>query len=136
MPSLNRIMIMGHLGGDPDVRYLPSGAQITTFSVATTEKWTDRDTNEKRERTTWHKVDCFGGTAEFASKHLYKGQLVYVEGKQYHERIERDGVVRYFASIKCDELKPLQWRDDNSPRPTKQQPEGRPQPALDDDIPF
>jgi single-strand DNA-binding protein len=80
--GINKVIIVGNLGQDPDTRYMPSGAAVTNFTVATNESWKDKQTGEQKERTEWHKVAMFGRLAEIAAEYLRKGSQVYVEGKQ------------------------------------------------------
>lgn len=81
MASLNKVMIIGNLGKDPDVRYMPSGAAVCTFSLATNEKWKDKQTGEQQEKVEWHRIVLFGRVAEVAAEYLKKGSSCYVEGK-------------------------------------------------------
>jgi single-strand DNA-binding protein len=112
MPSYNRIEIMGHLGGDPTTKYMPSGDPVTTFSVATTEKWKDKKTGEKREDTTWHNVKMFRRQAEVAAEYLRKGSAVFIAGKQVHRKYEKDGQTRYFSEIEAREMQFLGGKSD------------------------
>ena len=84
--SVNKVILVGHLGADPEVRTLPSGGKVANFSVATSERWTDKNSGEKKERTEWHRVAVFGngesgGLAGLAEKYLKKGSAVYLEGQ-------------------------------------------------------
>lgn len=81
MASLNKVMIIGNLGKDPDTRYMPSGAAVCTFSVATNEKWKDKQTGEDREQVEWHRIVLFNRLAEIAAEYLKKGSSVFIEGK-------------------------------------------------------
>lgn len=97
--SLNKAMIIGNLGADPDVRFTNSGTPVCDLSVATNEKWKDKS-GQKQERTEWHKVTVFGKTAENCGKYLKKGRQVYVEGRIQTEQWEdRDGNKRYTTKI-------------------------------------
>lgn len=108
MASLNKAIIIGHLGKEPDTRYLPSGEAVCNFSVATSEQWKDKATGEKKELTEWHRVSAFGKLAEICGKHLTKGSLVYVEGRiQTRKWQDKDGQDRYTTEIKCDGMKML-----------------------------
>lgn len=86
MAYLNKAQIIGNLGADPEIRYLPNGQKVANFSVATTERWTDKSSGEKREHTEWHNVTLYRNLAEVAGEYLKKGSQVYVEGKQRTER--------------------------------------------------
>ena len=79
--GVNKVIIVGNLGADPDAKSMPSGNMVANFSVATTESWNDRDTGERQEKTEWHRVVFFGRIAEIADQYLKKGSQVYVEGK-------------------------------------------------------
>ena len=102
--SLNRITLLGHLGQDPVARFSNAGTAFTTFSVATTTRWRDRQTQEQREETEWHSVVCWGPLAEIASKHLHKGSQVYVEGELRTRKWERDGVQQQRAEVRARDL--------------------------------
>jgi single-strand DNA-binding protein len=99
MASLNKVMIIGNLGRDPEVSYTPSGMAITKFSVATTDARVDRNTNERTERTEWHRITVFGKTAENCGRFLAKGSQVYVEGRLQTSSYEKDGITRYSTDI-------------------------------------
>ena len=86
MAYLNKAQIIGNLGADPEIRYLPDGQKVANFSVATTERWTDKASGEKREHTEWHNVTLYRKLAEVAGEYLKKGSQVYIEGKQRTER--------------------------------------------------
>lgn len=141
---LNKAMIIGNLGGDPDMRYMPSGDAVANFSVATTEKWKDKQTGEQKEATEWHRVSCFGRLAEICGEYLRKGSKVYIEGSIQTRSYEKDGIKRYSTEIKARTMKMLDSRGDNqqggysNPNPTTGQDTSSP-PApddFDDDIPF
>ena len=133
MASLNRIQIIGQLGRDPELKYTPSGKAVATFSVATTEKWKNSAGGEESD-TQWHNIECWDKTAEFVGKHCFKGQSVFVEGRQCHESYEKDGVTKYYSKVRCRDIQPLQWRDKGD-KPQQQQ-EASSDVTLDDDIPI
>jgi single-strand DNA-binding protein len=91
MPSLNRITLIGRLGGNPDLRNTPSGRQVATFRMATNESYTDSATREKKSLVEWHDVECWGALAKTVADYLAKGRLVYVEGSLRTDRWEKDG---------------------------------------------
>ena len=97
---------MGHLGSDPESRFSPSGVAVVKASIATTEKWKDKN-GEKKERTTWHNLEIMGKRGELFAEWLKKGDAVYIEGRQHHEKSEKDGQTRYFSKIAVDDFKPL-----------------------------
>lgn len=102
MAGLNKVMIIGNLGADPELRYSPQGAAFANFSVATTDVWFDKATGEKQERTEWHKIVTFGKTAENCAKYLAKGRQIYVEGKLQTSSYEKDGQTHYITKIMAD----------------------------------
>ena len=150
--GINKVIIVGNLGQDPDTRYMPSGAAVTNFTVATNEAWKDKQTGEQKERTEWHKVAMFGRLAEIAAEYLRKGSQVYVEGKLRTRKWQgQDGQDRYTTEIIADEMQMLGGRGGaggggsfgggGEPGGSGQQGGGSapPQPGpddFDDDIPF
>jgi single-strand DNA-binding protein len=160
MASLNKVILIGNLGADPETRYAPSGDAICNLRIATTETWKDKSTGEKREATEWHRVAMFGRLAEIAAQYLRKGSQVYIEGRlQTRKWQDKDGQDRYTTEIRADEMKMLGGRaggdapmgrqdaggyDDAQPqrqRPAPQQPAAKPAESggfgnFDDDIPF
>lgn len=108
MASINKVIIVGNLGADPEVRYTPNGDQIASIRVATTEYWKDRNTGERQERTEWHRISLFGRTAETAGKYLKKGSQVYIEGRlRTRKYTGNDGIERYATDIHCDNMQML-----------------------------
>lgn len=106
--GVNRVILLGHLGADPEVKYLPSGVAIATMSLATSEQWKDKQTGEKQERTEWHRIKFFGRLAEIAGEYLRKGSQVYVEGSLRTDKYtDKDGIERYTTNIICSELQML-----------------------------
>ena len=108
--SLNKVTLIGNLGRDPELRNLQSGSQVCNFSVATTEKWNDKATGEKREATEWHRISTFGKLAGVCAQYLSKGSLVFVEGKIKSNNYEKDGVTHYGYNITANEIKFLDSR--------------------------
>jgi single-strand DNA-binding protein len=105
--GINKVILVGNLGNDPDVRYSQSGAAITTISVATSDSWTDKN-GEKQERTEWHRVKFFGKLAEIAGEYLKKGRQVYVEGALRTEKYtDKNGVEKYSTDIIANEMQML-----------------------------
>ena len=152
MASVNKVTIIGNLGRDPENRYLPSGEQVTSIAVATTDRWRDKATGEQKEATEWHRISFFGKLAEIAGQYLKKGSQVYVEGKLRTQKYtDKDGIERYQTNIIADRMQMLGSKQDsgnsgqsgsrnngrNSYSDAKQTGR-RPtaQPDLDDDIPF
>ena len=149
MASINKAIIVGNLGGDPETRYLPSGDAVTSISVATTDRYKDKQTGEQREATEWHRTSFFGKLAEIAGQYLKKGSQVYVEGSLRTKKYtDKDGIERYATGIRADTMQMLGSRQDGGAPPQRQaapQRQQRPQqqaPAssgfddMDDDIPF
>lgn len=150
MASVNKLILVGNLGRDPEVRYSPDGAAVCNVSIATTSQWKDRNTGEKREETEWHRVTFYGKLAEIAGEYLKKGRSVYVEGRiktrKYQDK--ETGADRYSTEVIADQMQMLGGRDDtgaqtsDQARQQRQQRQAAPQaPAanladMDDDIPF
>lgn len=110
MASVNKVILVGNLGRDPEVRYMPDGAAITNISVATTDTWKDKN-GEKQERTEWHRVAFFGKLAEIAGEYLKKGSQVYVEGRlQTRKWQDKDGQDKYTTEIVADRMQMLGGR--------------------------
>lgn len=99
MASVNKVILVGNLGRDPETRYMPDGGAVTNVSIATTETWKDKTSGEKQEKTEWHRVAFFGKLAEIAGEYLKKGSQVYVEGRLQTREWEKDGVKRYSTEI-------------------------------------
>jgi single-strand DNA-binding protein len=159
MASVNKVIIVGNLGKDPETRYMPSGDAMTNITVATTDTWKDKQ-GEKQERTEWHRVVFFGKLAEIAGEYLKKGRAVYVEGSLRTRKWQgQDGQDRYTTEIVANEMQMLGGRGggsdagsgdswsggDEAPRSPARKPAGggaAPAAApgsfddLDDDIPF
>jgi single-strand DNA-binding protein len=104
MSGINKVIILGRLGQDPESKQLENGNTVTNFSVATSESWTDKTTGEKKEQTEWHRVSVFGKLAEVAAKYLTKGRQVYLEGKLKTRSYEVDGVKKYSTDILADKI--------------------------------
>jgi single-strand DNA-binding protein len=163
MASVNKVIIIGNLGRDPETRYMTNGDAVTNITVATTESWKDKQTGEKKEVTEWHRVTFYRKLAEIAAQYLKKGSQVYIEGKlQTRKWTDTEGAERYTTEIIADELRMLGSRqgmgggmptDDDSGAPPQRQNAGaggggsgaagrsgaRPAPNfsdMDDDIPF
>jgi single-strand DNA-binding protein len=106
--GINKVIIVGNLGADPETRYTASGSAITTLSIATSESWTDKQSGEKQERTEWHRVKIFGKLAEIAGEYLKKGSQVYVEGSlRTRKWQDKEGKERYTTEIRADAMQML-----------------------------
>ncbi|CAI3806722.1 Single-stranded DNA-binding protein [Pseudomonas sp. MM221] len=100
--GVNKVILVGTCGQDPEVRYLPNGNAVTNLSLATSEQWLDKRSGEKVERTEWHRVSLFGKVAEIAGEYLRKGSQCYIEGKLQTREWEKDGIKRYTTEIIVD----------------------------------
>jgi len=164
MASVNKVIIVGNLGRDPEIRYMPSGDAIANIAVATSFKSKDKNTGEQKELTEWHRISFFGRLAEIVGQYLKKGSSVYVEGRlQTRKYTDKDGVEKYATDIIAEQMQMLGGRqgmgegggmDDGgydapaprqapAPRPQQAAPAPRPAPKpapnfsdMDDDIPF
>ena len=147
MAGVNKVILIGNLGQDPDVRYMASGEAVATISVATSESWKDKTTGEKKERTEWHRVVFFGKLAEIVQQYLRKGSKVYVEGKLRTRKWQaNDGSDRYTTEVVVDvtgTMQMLDTRREGVPHPAEAGAASRPAagqqqepPPFDDDIPF
>jgi len=145
--GINKVIIVGNLGGDPDTKYMPSGSAVTNLTVATNESWKDKKTGEQKDRTEWHKVAMFGRLAEIAAEYLRKGSQVYIEGKlRTRKWTDKSGNDRYTTEIVADEMQMLGGRGGGGapamggPPQSSPAPQGSPGPSggddFDDDIPF
>ncbi len=99
MAGLNKVMLIGNLGRDPEIRYSQSGVAVVNFSIATSEQWTDKNTGDRQERTEWHRIVVFGRQAEVCEKYLNKGSKIYVEGRLQTRSWEKDGQTHYTTEV-------------------------------------
>ncbi|MEJ2127651.1 MAG: single-stranded DNA-binding protein [Woeseiaceae bacterium] len=145
--GINKVILVGNLGADPETRYMPSGSAVTNLSVATSESWKDKQTGEQKDRTEWHKVVMFDRLAEIAAEYLRKGSQVYIEGKlQTRKWQDRDGNDRWTTEVRASEMQMLGGRGGGggtAPMSSGQQDSGPPSAPpqagpddFDDDIPF
>jgi single-strand DNA-binding protein len=114
MSGVNKVILVGRLGKDPEVRNLDNGATVANFTIATSESYKDRTTGEKKEITEWHNIVLWRGLAEIAQKYLHKGDMVYVEGKLRTRSWEKDGVTRYTTEVVADNMTMLSTRGSGS----------------------
>jgi single-strand DNA-binding protein len=115
MSGVNRVILVGRLGKDPEVRNLESGVAVANFSLATSETYKDRTTGEKRETTEWHNIVLWRGLAEIAQRYLHKGDMIYVEGKLRTRSWEKDGITRYTTEVVADNMTMLSTRQGSAP---------------------
>jgi len=145
MAGVNKAIILGRLGRDPEVKFLPSGGSVCNFSVATSENWTDKTTGEKQERTEWHSIQVWGKLAEICGQYLSKGREVYVEGQIQTRSWEKDGETKYKTEIRAYTVQFIGGKGDARRDEDPPAPSGTPKPqefgtspsgGADDDIPF
>lgn len=153
--GINKVILVGNLGADPEIKYLPSGSAVANISIATTDSWKDKNTGAQQDRTEWHRVVFFNRLAEIVGEYLKKGSQVYVEGRlQTRKWQDKQGVDRYSTEIVASEMQMLGGRGGDvpttasfdgggqtrQPQPQQQQqdaPAGAPpEPEFDDDVPF
>ena len=141
--GINKVIIVGNLGADPDSRAMPSGNAVTNISVATSESWNDRETGEKQEKTEWHRVVFFNRLAEIASQYLKKGSQVYVEGKlQTRKWEDKEGNERWTTEVVANQMQMLGDRmsndmsNDNASSSQSSSDNDFSTDEFDDDIPF
>ena len=154
MSSVNKVILVGNLGKDPEVRYLPSGDQICNVTLATSEKYKDKASGEYKESTEWHRVVFFGKLAEICGQYLQKGKKIYVDGRiRTNKWQDKEGNERYTTEIIGSEMKMLSGKDDSGRREAPEAPgtmaeadkkkaatasakTGSPFDDMDDDVPF
>lgn len=148
MASVNKVILVGNLGADPETRYQPSGEAITNIRVATTDKWKDKASGEMKEATEWHRIAFFGRLAEISGEYLKKGSQVYVEGRiRTRKYQDKDGNERYSTEIIGDRMQMLGSRAGSGEPREAAAPKGEAKPAtakkpagkfddMEDDIPF
>ena len=150
---INKATLLGHVGRDPEIRNMSNGDAVATVSLATTEKWKDKN-GERQEKTEWHRLVFFGKLADIVEKYVHKGSLIYVEGKITTRKwTDKDGVEKYSTDINCNEMKLLNKvegdndsrREERTREPRREEPRRESRPAakrnddfedLDDSIPF
>jgi single-strand DNA-binding protein len=139
MAGVNKVILVGNLGTDPEVRYTPSGKAVANFSLATNEQWTNKD-GEKEERTEWHRIVAWGRLGEICGEYLSKGSQVYIEGKiQTRAWEDRDGNKRYTTEIIAQTMQMLggiSRKEGEASSPEERHPVEEPISIPDDDIPF
>jgi len=146
MAGINKAIIVGRLGNNPDVRTLPNGDPVATLSIATSENWTDKSTGEKKAQTEWHRVVFYRRLAEIAGQYLAKGSLVYIEGSIHTRKWQdQNGQERYSTEIRGNSLQMLGSKSDTPTQKTAPQKTAQPQTPdmndpqsydFDNDIPF
>jgi single-strand DNA-binding protein len=144
--GINKVILIGNLGADPETRYMPSGGAVTNIRIATSEQWKDKNTGDQQERTEWHNVAMFGRLAEIAAEYLRKGSSVYIEGRlRTRKWQDKDGNDRWTTEIVANEMQMLGGRGDagaparssaSAPAAATAGAGPGPMPDFDDDIPF
>jgi single-strand DNA-binding protein len=112
MTGINKVILVGRLGRDPEVSYTPSGTAVAKFSIATSERWTDKGTGEKKDKTEWHRITAFGKLGEICGEYLSKGKQIYIEGRLQYGSYEKDGITRYTTDIIASQMQMLGSRGD------------------------
>ena len=139
MAGINKVILVGRLGKDPETRYTPDGTCVTNFSIATSDEWKDKSTGKKKERTEWHRIVAWRRLGEICGEYLSKGKQVYLDGKLQTRSWEQDGITRYITEIVANDV---QFLGGGDPRPVSQKPakndrfEDQTQVDDDDDLPF
>ena len=139
MAGINKVILVGRLGRDPEVRYTPNGVPVANFSIATSEEWKDKETGEKRERTEWHRIEAWRRLAEICGDYLNKGKQVYIEGKLQTDAWEdRDGSKRYTTKIVAQNMQMLDssGKGGRAESVDERHPVEEPVNVPEDDIPF
>ena len=145
MASVNKVILVGNLGKDPEVRYMPNGDQVANITIATSERWKDKATGEKKELTEWHRIVFYRKLAEIVGQYLKKGSPIYIEGRiRTRKWQDKDGQDRYTTEIEANEMQMLGSRGDGSQAPAAtpaQTPAAGPAAGsgfndFEDDIPF
>ena len=142
MASVNKVILVGNLGRDPETRTFPSGDQVCNVTLATTDKWKDKQSGEMREATEWHRLVFNGRLAEIAAQYLRKGSQIYVEGAiRTRKYQDKDGVEKYATDIRVDQMQMLGGKPEGTAAPAPRAPASAPSQSgggtdLDQDIPF
>ena len=124
MAGINKVIIVGNLGNDPEIRTMPNGEQVANITVATSESWTDKNTGERKEQVEWHRIVLYRRLAEIAGQYLHKGSQVYIEGRlKTRKWQDNNGQDRYSTEIQCDNFQMLGGRNQDAAQnqPPKQQ---------------
>ncbi|MGA9854296.1 MAG: single-stranded DNA-binding protein [Gammaproteobacteria bacterium] len=132
--GINKVIIIGRLGADPEVRYMPNGDAVVNVTVATSEKWKDKATGEQKEKTEWHRVSAFRKTAEILAQYARKGSMIYVEGNLRTRKYEKDGQTHYVTEVLLRNLQLLGGKPPDASNAAPQKPDETA--FTDDAIPF
>src|SRR3990167_4209281 len=136
--GINRVIIIGNVGQDPETKFLPSGEAVTNFSIATSESWKDKNSGERKDRTEWHKVVAFGRLAEIISEYAKRGSKLYISGSLRTRQWEKDGQKHYTTEIVANEMQLLDRKesDERNQNPIKKPESGGFDDLGDDYIPW
>lgn len=143
--GVNKVILVGSVGQDPEARHLPSGEMVTNVSLATSESWKDKASGQQQERVEWHRVVFFGRLAEIVNEYVRKGSKIYVEGQLRTRQWEKDGHKMYSTEVVAKEMQMLDSKPEGGQQRTSQQPTQQSQPSqnqgsnfdnFDDDAPF
>jgi len=136
--GVNKVIIVGNVGDDPDIRTMPNGNQVVNLSIATSDSWKDKQTGEKKEKTEWHRCVFFNKIADIAAQYVNKGSKLYVEGRLQTRSYEQDGVKKYSTEIVVNDMQMLDSKNTNSNNEVKEASKNDVEKfdAFDDDIPF
>lgn len=146
MKGINKTILVGTVGNDPEIKTFPNGGKLALFSIATNESWTDKNTGERKQSTEWHRIRASDGKADIIEKYVRKGMKLYIEGPlKTRTWTDQNGADRYVTEIHCQTIQMLDDRKpDNQPRQNQapqnnggyNQQSRQPDPSLDDDLPF
>ena len=139
MAGVNKVILIGRLGRDPEIRYTPSGAAVANFSIATSEEWTDRESGQKQERTEWHRIVAWRRLGEICGEYLHKGSQIYIEGRlQTRAWEDRDGNKRYTTEVVAQNMQMLgpAGKEGRAESLDERYPVEEPVDIPEDDIPF
>lgn len=143
--SVNKVILIGNLGRDPEVRYTPNGLAVANITIATTESWKDKQSGENQERTEWHRIVFYSRLAEIAGEYLRKGSKVFIEGRlQTRKWQDKNGQDRYTTEVIADSMQMLDSKGGNhtaqetpaAEKTSNEMPQSEPMDSFDDDIPF
>ena len=138
MSGVNKVLVIGNVGRDPEIRYMPSGGAVANLSIATSETWKDKDTGEKKEKTEWHRCVVFGKGAEIVEKYVKKGSKLFIEGSLQTREWEKEGQKHYTTEIKVRDFQMLDSKGSagGDSSASQEDPGPLPQDDFDDGIPF
>lgn len=137
MSGVNKVILIGNLGSDPELKTFAGGGGVVNVSIATSEKWKDKNNGEQKEKTEWHRIVFYNKLAEVVAKYLKKGNKIYVEGRlQTREYTDKSGITKYITEIVAREMQMLRGKDDRAADALAPAPAGKIDAAFNEDIPF